>query len=265
MDNKNTNGNHVFSGLESLGFNDAKNLSLFAKKEDTSNKNQKDTASKVNSEISNLYDKTITCPVCGHTFKTKAVKTSAPRMIKKDSDFFIRYSTINPYFYDVILCNICGYASQKSDFEKVKEYQIELIQKNISMKWKGRTYPEVFDVDIAIERYKLALLNYVVCESKTSAKAMTCLKIAWMYRLKEDSENEKLFLNQALVGFSEAYTKEDFPIYAMDNYTMMYLLGELNRRCNNNDEALRWLGSVLTSPGASPKIKDLARDAKDLL
>ena len=60
-----------------------------------------------------------------HVFKATAVKSSAYRMIKKDSDFFIRYSLINPYFYDVWVCNSCGYSAMKTDFHTLRSIEIE--------------------------------------------------------------------------------------------------------------------------------------------
>ena len=59
-------------------------------------------------------------------------------MIKKDSDFFIRYSLINPYFYDVWVCNSCGYAAMKADFDTIRSLEIEQVQKSITPKWHGR-------------------------------------------------------------------------------------------------------------------------------
>lgn len=49
-------------------------------------------------EKSLIYSKEVTCPVCNSVFKSITVKSSAYRMIKKDNDFFIRYSLINPYY-----------------------------------------------------------------------------------------------------------------------------------------------------------------------
>ncbi|WP_195892682.1 DUF2225 domain-containing protein [Desnuesiella massiliensis] len=259
------NNTDIFSGLEHLGFHDVEDIKIF--KKDEQEKMLKDT--KVIDEdekiLSMLYDREITCPVCQSRFKARSVKNSAARVMKKDSDFFIRYSQINPYFYDVWLCNICGYASMKIDFERVKGYQIDLIQKNISIKWKGKVYPQIYDCGIAIERYKLALLNYVVMESKASSKAMVCLKIAWLYRLLEDYSSETTFLRQALEGFSEAYYSEDFPIYGMNRFTTMYLIGELNRRVENYEQALLWFSKVITTPSVPQKLKELARDQKDLI
>lgn len=252
---------NIFSGLEDLGLGKLDELQVFGKKEETK---EGTTEKKEESPLVHLYDQEVQCPVCGSKFKVRSVKSSSYRVLKKDSDFFIRYGTANPYFYDVWLCNICGYATMKSDFNKIRGFQIEKIQKNISMKWTGRTYPEVYTIDNAIERYKLSLYNSVVMEAKTSRKAMNCLKLAWMYRLLEDDKNEQLFLAQALSGFSEAYSSEDFPIYGMDRFTTEYLIGELNRLVGNYEEANRWYGKVILSSAAPQKIKDLARDQRDL-
>lgn len=212
-----------------------------------------------------LYDKTITCPICGHQFKVRTVRNSAYRITSKDSDFFINYTRINPYFYDVWICNSCGYAAMKSDFESIRSIKKELVIKNISIRWKPKTYPDTYDAKIAIERYKLALINYTVIESEAYRKGMVCLKLAWMYRLLNDSENETLYIKNSLDEFLKAYYKEDFPMYGMDRYTVMYLIGELQRRLLNNEEAILWFGNVITSRMASSKIKELARKQKDII
>jgi uncharacterized protein (DUF2225 family) len=252
---------NIFSGLEDMGLGKLDELQLFGKKQEA----KEDTAEKKEeSPLVHLYDQEVTCPICGNKFKVKSVKASSYRVMKKDSDFFIRYANVNPYFYDVWLCNVCGYASMKSDFNKLRSFQIEKVQKNISMKWTGRNYPELYTAEVAIERYKLSLYNSVVIEAKASRKAMNCLKIAWMYRLLEDEKNEQLFLNQALSGFTEAYSTEDFPLYGMDRFTSEYLIAELNRSVGNYDEANRWYGKVILASNAPQKIKDLARDQRDL-
>jgi uncharacterized protein (DUF2225 family) len=253
---------NIFSGLEDLGFNDIHDIRIFSKKEEA-----KETPKEKKEEDpkSLLYDATFTCPVCQSNISARSVKSSAIRRQKSDSDLFTRYSSANPYFYEVILCNVCGYAAMRQDFEKIREYQIQLIQQKISQKWQGRRYPEIYDVNIAIERFKLALLNSVVMESKTSRKALICLRLAWMYRLLEDDANEQLFLKQALEGFNEAYSTEDFPISGMDKFTAMYLIGELHRRTGNLDEANLWFSKIITTPNVPQKIKDMARDQRDAI
>ncbi|WP_291636212.1 DUF2225 domain-containing protein [Clostridium sp.] len=253
----------IFSGLESMGFDNTEAIKIY---------NEKTEAVKEESEEKKekalLYSKEVTCPACNHVFKAITVKSSAYRMIKKDSDFFIRYSLINPYFYDVWVCNSCGYSAMKIDFYTIRSIEIEQVQKSITSKWHGRMYPEIYDVHIAIERYKLALLNYVIINAKSSKKAITCLKLAWMYRLLETEESfdmELTFLKQALEGLSDAYYAEAFPIYGMDKYSAMYLIGELNRRIGHSEASLVWFSNVITTPNVSQKLKELARDMKDLI
>ncbi|SFD15774.1 DUF2225 domain-containing protein [Clostridium uliginosum] len=212
-----------------------------------------------------LFQKKVTCPVCNNIFKVNVVKVNSPRILSKDSDFLLRYSIINPYFYDVWICNNCGYAALKADFDKLRSHQKDVVLNKIKPKWKPRTYPDVLTEKLAIERYKLALLNAVVIEFKESTKAIICLKIAWMYRLLEMKKEELHFIAQALAGFNDAYINESFPMYGLQRDSTMYLIGELNRKLGNNEEALIWYSKTITTLGASYKIKDLARNGKDAI
>lgn len=251
----------IFSGLENLGFDDLNDLKVYGDKK----KNETIIQKKELNPKDHLFEKQVDCPVCGTSFKTPFVKVNSPRMKGQDSDLFIRYDVINPYLYDVWICNSCGYSAMKADFPKIKSFQKETVLSAITPKWKGRLYPEIFDEKISIERLKLALVNAIYIEAKNSTKAMICLKTAWMYRLLADDKNEISFLSQALKGFNEAYINEDFPIYGMQRYSIMYLIGELNRRVKNYSEAMKWFSSVITTPGVPQKVKDLARDCKDLI
>lgn len=252
---------NIFSGLEGLGFEDTDKIDLYNKKEDE--KKQQSKQKKVENPLDMLYDAEVTCPVCGTKFKSKCLKTNVSRVVSKDSDLFMKYDKMPPYFYEVWLCNVCGYAAMKSDFFKLRDSQKEEIQLKISNKWHGKKYPEIYDVDIAIERYKLALLNYFVINAKASKKAMTCLKLGWMYRIKEDSTNELIFLKQSLQGFNDAFISEDFPLYGMDKFTVMYLIAELYRRTGDNNTSMSWFSKVITSPGVPQKIKEMSIDQKE--
>lgn len=215
--------------------------------------------------LNHLFDKQIVCPVCNSHFKAKTVKSKSPRVISKDSDFFIRYSVVNPYFYDVLICNSCGYAAMRSDFEKLKSHKKELVLSNVTPKWKPREYPYILDEKLAIERYKLALLNAMLIDLPNSTKGMISLKIAWLNRLLDNNIQETLFLKQALEGFNTAYMTEIFPIYGLQRDSLMYLLGELNRRLGNNQDALQWYSKTIVNTNSSYKIKEMARVGKDLI
>lgn len=58
----------------------------------------------------------------------------------------------------------------KRDFNKIRSFQINSVKEKITPTWIPKVYPEVYNIDIAIERFKLSLLNYVVIESPYSKK-----------------------------------------------------------------------------------------------
>ena len=249
----------VFNGLESMGINNM-NLDIY-KKEEKKKVNKDEGKQKI---MSSLYDKELVCPVCNRKTKLKFVKSSVIRLEKKDSDFMTYYRGINPMFYEVLFCNECGYANLGDNFNKISERSIESIYKNISLVWKKTNFPEEYDIDIAIQLHKLALLNAVVKEDKSSVKALICLKLSWLYRLSGDNENEKRFQEQTLQGFLDAYNDESFPIAGLDQFSLPYLIGELYRRLGEEDKALRYFSDVIISR-APERIKEMARGQKDLI
>ncbi len=258
---------NIFSGLEGLGIDTPDDINLFKKTEENQEATELEKVVEVSEDRQkiHLYDKEVKCPVCDATFKAKMVKSASPRISKKDSDFYNKYDVINPYFYDVWVCNCCGYASMKVDFLKIKEHQKDLVRNKISTKWQGKAYPDIYDVNTAVERYKFALYNSAIIEASSSRKAMNCLKIAWMYRILEDSTNETYFIQQALEGFNDAFINESTPLYGMDHGTLMYLIGELYRRVGEIDNANLWFSKLITSTNVDQKIKEMARNQRDLI
>ncbi|WP_055069625.1 DUF2225 domain-containing protein [Clostridium massiliamazoniense] len=231
----------------------------------TNNLNHQKQKLSNNSLKENLYNKKVTCPVCDNVFDAKVNKAKKAIIAGKDSDFFIRYKVINPYFYEIWLCPYCGYAAMKSEFLLIKDVQKEKIKSQISSKWTPRKYPDLYDENTAIDRFKLALLTAIVIGSKESTKAMLSLKIAWMYRLLEKKEEEMDYLKRAIEGLNSTYYNESLPIYGLDQFNILYLIGELKRRTGENQEALRYFGELLVERNASQKIKEMARDMKDII
>lgn len=256
--------NDLFNNLSDFGLDDLTNVSIY----EVENKN---TDKSVKVDVSNpietmIFEKTVNCPVCSKTFKAKAVKSSSVRMLSKDSDFMIRYKDPNPSLYDVWLCSNCGYAALSAKFCSITDKQIKMIKEKISSKWKiSKIYPHIYNEDVSIEMHQLALLNAIVKSSKDSEKAIICLKIAWLHRLKSDESNEKKYLLEAIKGFTGAIAKEYFPIAGMDAPSLTYLIGELYRRIGENQNALLWFSKVLTDRNANQKIKDITREQRDNL
>lgn len=212
-----------------------------------------------------LYDKTCKCPVCETEFKTKAIRSGKTRLVSQDTDLMPIYEGINALLYDVVICPSCGYGSLVKFFEKLKPSQCQLILNNITPRYRPKYYPEVLDIDSSIERHKISLLSTMTKKARISEEAYTCLKIAWLYRLKGDKLNELKFLEQSFLKFKDAYSKETPPFAGMDGNTVCYLIGELARRLDKTEEALQWFSRVILGQGVSSKLKELARDQKDLI
>lgn len=220
---------------------------------------------RVKTEGDYLYDKKVVCPLCHNTINVKAVRNSRLRLVKRDTDSMPVYQDINPLFYDVWLCNHCGYARLQNQFASlISPAEATLIRQNVTSKWQPRDYPSTYGPEIAIERYKLALYNAMVREAKSSEMGMLYLKLAWIYRSLNDQANEITCMQQACHYLEKAFQDEEPPVLGMDSATHMYLIGELHRRLGNFDKALRWFGEVLLSSKASKSVKDKARDQKDL-
>lgn len=276
----------IFSGLESLGLSKLKDVDLYEADKDTKEEQERkkqQTAEKPKlKETDILFDKTYTCPVCDNEFKAKTVRTGKVKLMTADTDLRPKYQMVDALKYDAIACPKCGYAALNRFFTYMTSGQSKLIRENISASFKGLDESmEVYSYDDAIARHKLALVNTVVKRGKISERAYTCLKLAWLYRgkaetlpkdtkdydkvMEELKKEEDELISNAHEGFSTAFMKEQFPICGMDEMTATYLLADLARRSGKPEEANRWISRVITSRSASDRIKNKARELKELI
>jgi uncharacterized protein (DUF2225 family) len=104
-----------------------------------------------------------------------------------------------------------------------------------------------------------------VRNAKNSEIAKVCLRIAWLYRFKEDPK-EIEFLNFALTSYNDAYQKERFPLDKLDEITCMYIIAELYRRVGKFDDSILWFSRIVSSAEArsKPQLIDMARDQYQL-
>ncbi|NLL06283.1 MAG: DUF2225 domain-containing protein [Clostridiaceae bacterium] len=208
-----------------------------------------------------LYSKEIKCPACEKKIEVTKVKSKACVVSSRDTDFCTYYESINPILYDVWVCEHCGYAAQEERFEELTYIEAKKIKNNITPLWKSRKFIGERDIESALETFKLALYNLQIIGAKSSDLAKVCIRIAWLYRLKKD-EREYDFLKFALGFYTEAFDKETFPIKKFDEYTCMYLIGELSRRVGLFDESILWFNKLISSPMARTK-KTLIESARE--
>ena len=274
----------LLSGLEKLGLEGWGDLDIFGSDEDKKTKKREPEVVKqpvILSEEDFIYDKTFNCPVCGKEAVSKVMKTSKAKSIGMDADLRPKYDGIDSQKYDVVLCKRCGYSALTRYFEGLMPAKAKLIKENITPNVTLTKYDtETVSYDEAMERYKLALACAVVSRAKASEKAYICLKSAWTLRGYQEElaeqggaddkiealkAQEKEYLQNAYTGFIEARKTENFPIAGMDEKTLDYLLAQLAYTFGQMDVAAKLVAGILGSNSVSPRIKDKARDLKDLI
>ena len=266
--------------LDGLGLKNLEGMELFEekKKEEAPEK----AKAPVIQETDYLFDKSYECPVCYEKIKARTVKAGKARLIKSDMDLRPVYEHIEPLKYDVILCPHCGDTALSRYFGGLTASQIKDIKENISKSFRATEEPkDAFSYDYAIYLYKMSLANALVKHAKASEKAYICLKAGWLCRsyaenldkgtadyekkFKELKQQEKEFHKNALEGFLTAREKENYPMCGMDEATVEYLVAVLAMEFDQLDVSARSISNLIVSPSANSRMKDKARDIKELL
>ena len=275
---------NLFGDLEALGLGKTDNVEIFEETKETEQTSAKKEEHSVieHKEEDFLFEKTMTCPVCQKSFKTKQVRVGKPRFIGTDSDLRPRFENVDTVKYDAVTCLHCGYSALMRNFNSITTRQIKEVKDNICKTFKGmENEAGSYSYEFAIQRYKLALYTGVVSHAKLSDRAFICLKLAWLYRgqietLSKDTPNydkvardfainELIFTKKAYEGFMMAITKEMPPFCGMDDITVNYMLSDLGRRCQDYENAERFGYSVISSKTATAKLKEKARVEIDLI
>lgn len=205
-----------------------------------------------------LYDKTIKCPVCSNEFVTKKVTTSKLIKEHQDSDFLEYFNGgIYPFIYDVYICPNCGYAALSNQFDKLSPRQKELLKKEVQSKWVYKNYGDVRTPQQAIDVYKIALYCSELKKDYPIIQATICHRIAWLYRILKDAENENIFLKYTVEQYIASYERDN-----VNQVRVAYLVGDIYRRLEQKKDASKWYYLVMTHPEKEKNalIVDMARD-----
>ena len=272
----------LLSGLEQFGLSNLESMDLYETQKKVEKGPDGKAVTPTVQEQDFLFDKAFKCPICDREFRARTVKIGKAKLAGSDLDLRPRYEQIDLLKYDVIMCPLCGYASLSRFFKYVTSPQAKNIKEKISATFKPqKDEREIYTYDEALERYKLTLANAIVKQTRASEKAYICLKTAWLLRGKaehldknlpdyetqkkqcEDEENE--FLRNALEGFLAARQTESFPMCGMDEPTVDYVIAVTAMRFEQYDVSSRLITGILQSTTANPRMKDKARDIKEIL
>lgn len=256
----------IFEGLEQYGFEE-ETLNLYDEG------SRADTEHRKIVEQEGLYEKNYVCPVCKTKFKEKAVRSSRQRIVRVEYDLRPVYDYFEMYKYDVVVCTKCGYAALNTVFSQATPMQQRLILEKISRKFQPVDYGEIYNLDTAILRFKLALLNAVVKNATSIEKAALCLKLRWLYASKvelakeegddpnpKDQKQLKAFTKESLKVFTDAFVKGNINDFGFDESKVMYIIGELYNLTGKYAEAYEWLSRVVFQASVNHRLKEKAKD-----
>lgn len=200
------------------------------------------------------YESKVDCYSCKMAYTTYKVRPNRYKLLDEETDFMPVYEGLNPMLYEVSVCPHCGYAYHKTMtrtyepfMELIHEIYIKQLQKPMNI-CRERT------LDDAIASFKLAYLVAKASMEENLIMANFALKIAWLYRLKEDKALERHYLGSA----REFYSKSSSTSREGEE-RIQYLYAELCLRIGDIQEAKRAFSRLITGKGVSPKYRKRAR------
>jgi len=223
------------------------------------------------STMPQVYNSTIICPICELDFEMGKVRTKTIRQTGQETDLCPIYEGENPLFYDAVVCPYCGFAQIGTTFDKVSSREIKIVKEKLTPKWMPRDFEMTRTLEQAIDAYKIVLLNYQVRQVPASDMAKLCMRLAWMYRFRGEPDIERKYLEHAFRYYQDTFLKENLPVGKLDEFTVMYMIGELARRLGQYGESVNWFGKLIAAglqPAnkgkVPPKLVDMGRDQMEL-
>jgi len=201
------------------------------------------------------------CAVCGEKFEVTCIR-SRLALVKQDTDLCAHYKDINPYYYTVWACPHCGYAARDTDFAAITPSVVAKIHQFLAEREVKVNLCGIRTREQAIVAYQLAIFYTALTGEKASKRAGLHLRLGWLYREGQQSDEEQQALGQACECYEQALSKEAMPIGNLSELTVMYLIADLLRRTGKNEKALLYLSRVVSSPAGKneKRIADMARD-----
>jgi uncharacterized protein len=215
-------------------------------------------------QLEPLYDKKYNCSMCEQPFTTKKVRSRFVKVLRYDTDFAPLYAEEfeNPNLYYVNVCPSCGFSFTDEFSSYFTPGSKKAISEKICSQWVPREFSRSRTIQEAMNTYKLGAYCSALKKEKHIVTAGLYIRLAWLYRLQENEEQEIRFLKLALAEYTESYSKGDFRGTQVSELRVMYLIAELSRRTGNSQDSVRFLSRVIEKQRQSvePQIIQMAKD-----
>ncbi|GAG88360.1 unnamed protein product [marine sediment metagenome] len=178
----------------------------------------------------------LVCSICEKSFKSNSIASCG--FASKRTDFRPNYWGFNPVEYFVHLCPNCGFCSPKQLFDSKIENDdaiIEILEIDTV---------QVYDLPHKLERGVLCLeiLNKFGIADRNEFE----LGDSWLYPYwwATSPNEERKFGEKVLKYFEVAFEKGQIP--SDQFYSILYLMGEINRRIGKVEEANMYFDEVIS-------------------
>ncbi|KJS65877.1 MAG: hypothetical protein JL50_13710 [Peptococcaceae bacterium BICA1-7] len=203
------------------------------------------------------------CPNCDWSIKTLKLREGLAETVKIDGDFCPHYKDLNPIYYDVTVCPVCGYAFNDSLYGKIDPQEKGVLQGILEKLGKPRNHTGPRSLDQAIEAYQRACYLHGERDISSYVRAELLIRLAWLYRYKKDTENEKKYLGLALNRYKDFFEDPgDFPNPMGDIY-IMYMIAMIYLDLGITADAQKWLFAI-TRHNSMDKDTQLVEKARSL-
>jgi len=216
-----------------------------------------------------FFEQQKACPVCQYKFTVTRVRSSACFVIERDTDFSVKYRDINPLLYSIWVCPNCQYANTDREFnEPLRPNELERLKKGLALlRSEEPDFSGERTTQVGLRSFELAIRTAQIRQSPAIVLAGLFLRAAWLCRELGKSETEMKYLKQARNLYQHSFEKEwGRQTAKMSDSRIMYLIGELNRRLGNFEEAVKWFSRTVMQKSIKnePEINRLVRDQWEL-
>ena len=203
------------------------------------------------------------CPICEKM--TRVVKTrSRITVTSRDEDACTHYENFNPYLYTVWVCEHCGFAADEKTFTtKIPDRHLKILRGVLLKKNIKIPFAEERTLRNAETSFRLALKYLELINGKASKRAKYAHQLAWIYREAGDTVQEAEFMAKAAQFYEEALATEHFPVDALTDNAVIYLVAAIYCRLGERQKATSFLSRLISDQSVrerEPRIYDKARD-----
>ena len=213
--------------------------------------------------VGNTFVVKKTCPVCEQL--TRVVKTrSRINVLARDDDGCVHYENFNPCYYTIWVCEHCGFAADEKTFTSaIPERYLKILRKVLLTRNIKIPFTAERTLGDAITSFRLALKYLEIIRGKSSKRAKYAHQMAWIFREAGDKIQEDEFLKKAVEFYEDALATEYFPIDALTDNAVTYIIAAIYYRLGDEKKTTSYLSQIISDQSIrdlEPRIFDRARD-----